>query len=56
MYWLGYNYRKDGIRGNDIHKTNVPGVRLSFRYETLIEELTTICNAARSTSPAKSQE
>ncbi|CAB4035835.1 AMP deaminase 2 isoform X2, partial [Paramuricea clavata] len=55
-YWLGYNYRKEGIRGNDIHKTNVPGVRVSFRYETLIEELTTICNAARSTSPTKSLE
>ncbi|XP_046852479.1 AMP deaminase 2-like isoform X2 [Xenia sp. Carnegie-2017] len=55
-HWLGFNYRKQGIRGNDIHKTNVPGVRVTFRYETLLEELTTVCNAARSTSPPLSVE
>lgn len=49
-YWIGYNYRKDGICSNDIHKTNVPGVRVWFRYETLIDELRTICNAARSST------
>lgn len=49
-YWIGCNYRKEGVSANDINKTNVPGVRISFRCETLIEELTIICNAARSSN------
>ncbi|GIY44938.1 AMP deaminase 2 [Caerostris darwini] len=41
-YWLGANYDKEGVAGNDIHRTNVPDIRVSYRYETLIEELETI--------------
>ncbi|GFS38292.1 AMP deaminase 2 [Nephila pilipes] len=41
-YWLGPNYTKEGVAGNDIHRTNVPDIRVSYRYETLIEELSTI--------------
>jgi len=32
---------------NDIAKTNVPDIRMSFRKETLMEELNTICEAAK---------
>ena len=57
-YWLGPNYRREGVAGNDITRTNVPDIRVSyrytliiltsdchplyFRYETLIEELSNI--------------
>ncbi|XP_035215171.1 AMP deaminase 2-like isoform X2 [Stegodyphus dumicola] len=41
-YWLGPNYMKEGVAGNDISRTNVPDIRVSYRYETLVEELSTI--------------
>jgi len=41
-YWLGPNYQKEGVAGNDITRTNVPDIRVSYRYETLIEELSNI--------------
>lgn len=41
-YWLGPNYRREGVAGNDIRRTNVPDIRVSYRYETLIEELSLI--------------
>ena len=42
QYWLGPNYTKEGVAGNDITRTNVPDIRVSFRYETLIDELSNI--------------
>ncbi|CAH2044839.1 unnamed protein product, partial [Iphiclides podalirius] len=42
QYWLGPNYTKEGVSGNDITRTNVPDIRISFRYETLLDELTNI--------------
>ena len=41
-YWLGVDYIKEGVQGNDISRTNVPDIRVAFRYETLVEELTNI--------------
>ncbi|KAG8191767.1 hypothetical protein JTE90_008829 [Oedothorax gibbosus] len=41
-HWLGPNYFKEGVAGNDISHTNVPDIRVSYRYETLVDELTTI--------------
>lgn len=38
QFWVG-QYLIDGPDGNDITRTNVPGVRLSFRHETLLVEL-----------------
>lgn len=32
-HWLGDKYLLRGSEGNDIHKTNVPNLRISFRYE-----------------------
>ncbi|XP_070551810.1 AMP deaminase 2-like isoform X3 [Ptychodera flava] len=48
QYWLGLSYRKEGQQGNDITRTNVPDIRVTFRHETLVDELQTICTAARS--------
>ncbi|XP_028163651.1 AMP deaminase 2 isoform X6 [Ostrinia furnacalis] len=51
QYWLGPNYMKEGVAGNDITRTNVPDIRVSFRYETLLDELTNIFKLKRSGSP-----
>lgn len=44
-YWLGPNYTKEGVAGNDISRTNVPDIRVAFRYETLLDELSNIFKA-----------
>ncbi|XP_062921357.1 AMP deaminase 2-like isoform X2 [Mobula hypostoma] len=44
-YWLGPNYQKESIEGNDIRRTNVPDIRVGYRYETLCEELNLITQA-----------
>lgn len=38
-HWLGKNYTKDGVDGNDIEKTNVPDIRVGYRHDTLKSEL-----------------
>ncbi|TFK33050.1 AMP deaminase [Crucibulum laeve] len=38
-HWLGHDWYLPGAAGNDIHKTNVPDIRLAFRHQTLIGEL-----------------
>ncbi|XP_064470636.1 AMP deaminase 2-like isoform X6 [Ornithodoros turicata] len=42
QYWLGPNYQREGPGGNDITRTNVPDIRVAYRYETLLDELSTI--------------
>lgn len=37
-HWLGVNYEREGVEGNDVEKSNVPGIRVSYRYETLQNE------------------
>ncbi|KAL0269601.1 UNVERIFIED_CONTAM: hypothetical protein PYX00_007276 [Menopon gallinae] len=44
QYWLGPNYTKQGVAGNDITRTNVPNIRVAYRFETLVDELTNIFN------------
>lgn len=46
-YWLGPNYNKEGPISNDIRRTNVPDIRVSYRHETLCEELHLITQAVR---------
>lgn len=36
--WLGNSCHLQGPAGNDIQKTNVPNIRLAYRYQTLMEE------------------
>lgn len=38
-HWLGKNYSLSGTAGNEMEKTNVPDVRLSFREETYLHEI-----------------
>ncbi|KAK5611225.1 AMP deaminase 2 [Crenichthys baileyi] len=45
--WLGPNYIKEGQESNDIRRTNVPDIRVAYRYETLCEELNLITQAIR---------
>ena len=42
QHWLGPNYTREGVAGNDIARTNVPDIRVAYRYESLIEELKSI--------------
>ncbi|KAI9346466.1 hypothetical protein BDR26DRAFT_855628 [Obelidium mucronatum] len=37
-HWLGESCHLPGPAGNAIHKTNVPNIRLAYRYQTLMEE------------------
>ena len=39
QHWLGPNYTRDGVKGNDMTRTNVPDIRVSYRFETISEEL-----------------
>ncbi|CAH1185716.1 unnamed protein product [Phyllotreta striolata] len=51
QYWLGPNYTKEGVAGNDIARTNVPDIRVAFRYETLIDELSNIFKPHQQNKP-----
>lgn len=42
QHWLGPNYTKEGVAGNDIYRTNVPDIRVAYRHETLVAELESI--------------
>ncbi|KAJ1137806.1 hypothetical protein NDU88_004202 [Pleurodeles waltl] len=55
-YWLGPNYWKEGAEGNDIRRTNVPDIRISYRFETMCEEMTLITQALRSAEMVSMQE
>ncbi|KRX55984.1 AMP deaminase 2 [Trichinella sp. T9] len=51
VHWLGPNYKEEGVLGNDVSRTNVPDIRVSYRYETLIDELYTIFHAIDNAVP-----
>uniref|UniRef100_A0A0N5B894 AMP deaminase n=1 Tax=Strongyloides papillosus TaxID=174720 RepID=A0A0N5B894_STREA len=42
IHWLGPNYKEEGVLGNDVSRTNVPDIRVSFRHEALVDELSNI--------------
>jgi AMP deaminase len=44
-HWLGANYRKEGVDGNDVKRTNIPDIRIAFRYETWVKELKLLVGA-----------
>ncbi|KAL3886679.1 hypothetical protein ACJMK2_026658 [Sinanodonta woodiana] len=48
QHWLGMNYMKEGVAGNDVSRSNVPDLRVAYRYETLVDELKVICRGAQS--------
>eukprot|EP01119_Soliformovum_irregulare_P020318 TRINITY_DN6554_c0_g1_i2.p1 TRINITY_DN6554_c0_g1~~TRINITY_DN6554_c0_g1_i2.p1 ORF type:complete len:759 (-),score=193.06 TRINITY_DN6554_c0_g1_i2:147-2399(-) len=47
MHWLGESYLISGPKGNDLRKTNVPNIRIIFRYESLLEELKWILESVK---------
>jgi len=49
-HWLGKNFRKEGVNGNDVKRTNVPDIRVAYRYETLSHELDLITENAKRNS------
>ena len=48
MHWVCANYWKAGPDGNDIHKTNVPNLRMRFRYDCHTDELNLVMSGADS--------
>ncbi|KAH7100848.1 AMP deaminase [Auriculariales sp. MPI-PUGE-AT-0066] len=51
-HWIGPQWYLPGAAGNDIHKTNVPNIRVAFRHQTLLEELSMIRRGAAATQSA----
>ncbi len=49
--WLGEKYRLEGVHGNEMHKTNIPNVRVEFRTETHKQEIAMIQKYANSRPP-----
>lgn len=41
-HWLGPNWFLPGVEGNEIHKSNVPDLRVEYRQQTLLEERTMV--------------
>ncbi|XP_058073870.1 AMP deaminase-like [Magnolia sinica] len=39
LHWIGNKYFKRGPEGNDVHKTNIPQLRITFRHEAWKEEM-----------------
>ncbi|KAF6721518.1 AMP deaminase 3 [Oryzias melastigma] len=46
-HFLGSNYLQDGPEGNDIRRTNVAQIRMTYRYETLRNELSFLVDAVK---------
>ncbi|XP_035661015.1 AMP deaminase 1-like isoform X1 [Branchiostoma floridae] len=47
-HFLGEKYReKEGPAGNTVLKTNIPNIRVAYRFETMTEELALLCNGAK---------
>ncbi|KZT11831.1 AMP deaminase [Laetiporus sulphureus 93-53] len=45
-HWLGQYWYLPGAAGNDINKTDVPNLRLEYRRQTMVEELSMINGAS----------
>ncbi|CAF2480562.1 unnamed protein product [Rotaria sp. Silwood2] len=56
MYWLGPDYQETGVAGNDIRRTNVPAIRIAYRYEALCEELRLLGNAYKCRQERKEKD
>lgn len=38
-HWIGHHFNAKGVDGNDLEKTNVPDLRVCYRFETLQTEI-----------------
>ena len=55
-HFIGSNYLQEGPEGNDIRRTNVAQIRMSYRHETLCNELSFLVDAVKAdvgTSPCE---
>lgn len=52
-HWLGHDWYLPGAEGNVVDKTNVPNVRVAFRYNTLMEEKTMVGGTSGRRASAK---
>ena len=48
MHWVHEKYWLEGPDGNDIHKTNVPNLRMRFRVDALHTERGLVLDGASS--------
>merc|ERR1719147_198763 len=48
QHWLGPEYYKSGVAGNDVKRTNIPNIRVAYRYETLMDELANVFSQSMS--------
>ncbi|GAA5803832.1 hypothetical protein EDC94DRAFT_582172 [Helicostylum pulchrum] len=55
-HWIGHEWYKPGVEGNDMQKTNVPNIRVAFRHETLKEELDSLRRYAPKKDSSVSEE
>ncbi len=46
-HWLGTNFQKEGVQGNDVKRTNVPDIRVGYRYDTWVYELNLIVEGVK---------
>jgi len=47
-HWIGRTYANPGPAGNNVKRTNLPHIRLQYRFETLREELSLLAKASHS--------
>lgn len=48
QHWLGPSYLVPGMAGNDVTRSNLPDIRVAYRYETMVEELNNIFRSVES--------
>jgi AMP deaminase len=49
-HWLGTRYKQEGIKGNDVKRTNIPHIRVAYRYDTWTYELNLIVEGVNKSS------
>ncbi|KAM9808186.1 AMP deaminase 3-like [Neosynchiropus ocellatus] len=54
-HFIGSNYLQDGPEGNDIHRSNVAQIRMSYRHETLCNELSFLVDAVKTEGNATAE-
>ena len=52
-HWLGTNFIKEGVQGNDVKRTNVPDIRVAYRYDTWVYELNLIVEGVNKSKQMK---
>eukprot|EP00834_Sanchytrium_tribonematis_P000517 NODE_9_length_64580_cov_1.431941.p44 type:complete len:143 gc:universal NODE_9_length_64580_cov_1.431941:19840-20268(+) len=50
-FWLGPSFKQCGVAGNDITKSNVPNLRILYRYTTLVDELCLVLGIVQRPQP-----